>query len=134
MDQQAPRLCEGILNGSRRIATTIESLKGYGSGGNKGPASEVDINEVIRTTATLLWYFSHNATSRFTLGLNEEIPSVKGDRYQLEQLFINLLMNAFQSLESKLAAVTVKSSYDTSIGMVVITVEDEGRGMTPEVL
>ncbi len=46
----------------------------------------------------------------FTLGLNEELPSVKGDRYQLEQLFINLLMNAFQSIESKLAAATVKTA------------------------
>jgi signal transduction histidine kinase len=62
-----------------------------------------------------------------------EMPCVMGDRTQLQQVFINLITNAIDAMESVLdrqRTLTIKST--TENGKVFIAVEDSGIGIAPK--
>jgi len=65
------------------------------------------------------------------------LPLIQGDRYQLTQLFTNLLINAYEAMEGR-GRITISagevSIYDGADGRpaVLVEVTDEGPGMAPE--
>ena len=69
------------------------------------------------------------STDRFTLSNTEGLTRIRGNFQKLEQVIINLVTNACQSLESRSKAIRLATRHDQEAGMVVIRVEDEGRGI-----
>jgi signal transduction histidine kinase/ABC-type phosphate/phosphonate transport system substrate-binding protein len=65
-----------------------------------------------------------------------EIPAVDADEARLSQLFLNLLLNAVQSMDPADASYNVLrvAAYTGEEGEVVVEVQDSGRGLTPEAL
>ena len=59
-----------------------------------------------------------------------EVPQVTGSRSALAQVFINLITNAAQALRR---GGTIRLGLHAGDGHVLVTVADEGEGMTPEV-
>ena len=51
---------------------------------------------------------------------------------QLEQVLINLITNSCQALENKEKHIIVSTSYDKDSNRVIISVRDEGEGISPE--
>jgi signal transduction histidine kinase len=58
---------------------------------------------------------------------------VRGNGQQLEQVFINLILNALQALPHRDAGVRISASLEPEGEFVRVSVEDEGQGMTGEV-
>jgi signal transduction histidine kinase len=73
------------------------------------------------------------------LDLDNELPPIKGDRNRLEQVFLNLIMNARDALDEQqeLAGQDVEKvlriSSKTAGDRVVVTVSDTGLGMSEAV-
>ena len=64
----------------------------------------------------------------------EDLPSAQGKPQQIEQVIINLIMNALQALPGKNAGVTVTTAADIDASAITITICDEGKGMPREIL
>ena len=95
--------------------------------------SQVDINKVIEAALTMLQNQIRKHTDTFQCILAENLPPVTGSFQQLEQVIVNLIMNALQSLPGRDSGVYISTSYVKSIDQIVITVLDEGKGMSDEV-
>ena len=65
------------------------------------------------------------------LQLDDELPPVRGDANQLEQLLLALVMNAIDAMPHE-GTLTIRTS--ASRDRVVITVEDDGTGIPQEIL
>ena len=68
---------------------------------------------------------------RVLLRISPELPPVHGDRVQVQQVVLNLLLNAFDALESRSSldrVVVVEATHD-SAGMVRVAVRDRGMGL-----
>ena len=103
----------------------------YFVGYNKnGRHAELDVNKLIRNAASILWHHIHKHTDNFQMVLPDEILPAWGNGQQIEQVIINLLMNALQSLPDKQCGVCITSSSDPAAGEIIITVRDEGEGMS----
>ncbi len=61
----------------------------------RGEPTPLDLNDVIRKTATL---FGTDAKVEIVLALDEGVPRVKADAEQLRQVFLNLAINAVQAM------------------------------------
>ncbi|WP_345816986.1 ATP-binding protein (plasmid) [Paraburkholderia sp. PREW-6R] len=71
-----------------------------------------------------------------TLDIDGDLPPVRGDRVQLQQVFLNLLLNAFDAMSNlppldRVVALTLRPE---NIGMVCIAVRDRGPGLTSDKL
>ncbi len=131
---EIPEMLAGVVDGARRIRDIIGNLKSYSRQGVILPDSPVDLNRVISLAMALLNHHINRLTDRFHLELAEAIPMVKGSPQQLEQVVVNLVMNALQSLESKDRGVWITTAYDPVRQVVSMTVRDEGAGIPAELL
>jgi signal transduction histidine kinase len=89
----------------------------------------VDIQQVLEATLMIL----HNQIQKFTdvctLEVPDALPRVRGNSQQLEQVFINILMNALEALPERTKGVYICASYDANTGLLSVDIRDEGRGI-----
>src|SRR5712691_521314 len=94
---------------------------------------ELDINEIIQEVAILV----RNEVTRNRISLRTDLapdlPRVLGDRVQLQQVLINLVMNgidALRTLTDRSRELLMKSAKNPD--GVLIQVQDSGPGLDPE--
>jgi PAS domain S-box-containing protein len=128
-----PQHIASITANSRRIEGIIKNLRDFAQKGAANMTYQIDINTVVSLSASIINTQVKLHTRNFKLSLKEGLPAVRGNPQQLEQVIINLIMNAIQSLPDRERKVLVSTSFDAAAGTVRITVEDEGEGMPKEV-
>lgn len=89
----------------------------------------LDVNGVVREVVALSALDSDLGRDRIRLELAEDLPTVRGDRIQIQQVVLNLLRNAVEAdPEGSIALRTVR----TGARHVSVQVEDHGKGIRPE--
>ncbi len=63
--------------------------------------------------------------------LAPDLPNVSGDPGQLQQIFLNLIINAFEAMPQG-GTVTISSSVEQGTALVVVTITDTGPGISDE--
>ena len=92
----------------------------------------VDINTIVKHTVRLRALASRSSGIEVHMRLDESNPQVRGDEQKLQQVLLNLLVNAEAAMEgAKLRHLTVMTQRKQS--MVRIVVSDTGHGMQPAV-
>ncbi|BCF92913.1 ATP-binding protein [Paraburkholderia sp. PGU16] len=102
----------------------------------KGMPSEhtaIDINDVIEEVVGIVRRDIERQRGKFRLILAPGLPLVVGDRVQLQQVIINLVLNGIQAMSTTTAnkEITVVSQRDAG-GNVVVSVRDSGPGIAAE--
>jgi signal transduction histidine kinase len=93
----------------------------------------VDVNEVIREMVSLMSSEAVRRAISIRTELAPELPKVIADRVQLQQVFMNLMLNGIDAINEVNAAgdLTIKSQRNPD-GQVLISVSDTGIGLPPE--
>lgn len=92
----------------------------------------VDINGSIEEIVTLVFGESRNGVARVELALDRSIARVMGEQTGLEQVMVNLLMNARDAAADR---IKIETGADPSEpGWIRIVVSDNGSGAPPEVI
>ncbi|MFL9911743.1 PAS domain-containing sensor histidine kinase [Paraburkholderia sp. RL17-337-BIB-A] len=96
----------------------------------------LDLTGVMRDVVSLVHSDAIVRGIRVTLDIDATMPLVRGDRVQLQQVMLNLLLNAFDAMNEvppvdRVVCVTLKSADN---GMVLIAVRDRGHGLTADKL
>ncbi|WP_429358713.1 PAS domain-containing sensor histidine kinase [Paraburkholderia sp. GAS32] len=91
---------------------------------------------VIRDVVLLVHSDAIVRGMRVTLDIDGDLPPVRGDKVQLQQVILNLLLNAFDAMSNvspldRVVSVTLRSGNN---GMVCIAVRDRGHGLTSDKL
>jgi C4-dicarboxylate-specific signal transduction histidine kinase len=93
----------------------------------------VDLNEIIREMRLLL----HSEATQFAVSIRTELaaglPQVMGDRVQLQQVLMNLMMNSIDAMKEvdRMRELTIQSQSGED-GQVLISVSDTGVGLPPQ--
>jgi signal transduction histidine kinase/streptogramin lyase len=93
----------------------------------------VDLNEIVREMVLLF----HSEATQFAVSVRTELaadlPPVMGDRVQLQQVLMNLMMNSIDAMKEVDGAreLTVQSQRGED-GQVLISVSDTGVGLPPQ--
>jgi PAS domain S-box-containing protein len=96
--------------------------------------SAVDVNQVVEDVNCLLDSDTIVRDITVTLDLAEDLPPVSGDTTQLQQVTLNLMMNACQAMSGQEAnhrTLVVRTASQDGSG-VEVAVEDNGPGVDPE--
>ena len=95
----------------------------------------LDLNEILHE---VVWLLRNDAMIRkvgIELQLDPDLPAVGGDRIQLQQVVMNLLLNAFDAIgESSSENRTVLVETSQHDAEIQVTVRDSGAGITPDTL
>jgi signal transduction histidine kinase len=93
----------------------------------------VDVNEVIREMIVLLHSEATQSAVAVRTELAADLPQVMGDRVQLQQVLMNLLLNSIDAMKNVEGTreLTIQS-HRTDNGQVLISVSDTGVGLPPQ--
>lgn len=118
------------LEGVDRVCKIVSDLKDFSRQGQIDSWAVVDVQVGLESTLNIVWneikYKAHVVKSYGELPLIECIPS------QLNQVFMNLLVNAAQSIEGKDGIITI--STECVDDQVIISIGDNGAGIPEAVL
>ncbi len=92
---------------------------------------ELDINEILREVLGFLEREALFRNVKLVQDLTDGLPSIESDRGQLQQVFMNLLNNAMAAVSDN---GRIRLGTRLEKDMVVVEVEDNGTGMSREVL
>jgi PAS domain S-box-containing protein len=125
--QELSDATSAILRSVKRGAEIIDRLRSLSRKTN--PERElVDVNQVIREIGALLQSEARMSSVAVRMELAEEAPRVAGDRVQLQQVVMNLMLNALESMKEKGGDLVVRSELRKT-GEVLISVSDTGVGL-----
>lgn len=120
---------DGILNGANRIQKIVRSLTHFARNDSGNLNQEVSIKSVIDNARLIAGNLIKNSTDNFSVEYVGEIPPVKGNSQQLEQVLINVINNACQALHSKEEEIKIIVEFDSSRNRVTMIIRDEGEGI-----
>jgi signal transduction histidine kinase len=92
----------------------------------------LSINEVVKKSTEVIKPELLRAKVRLKLDLASSLPPVFGDNIQLQQVFLNLILNGIQAMPQG-GDMTITTRIDPSQNMVSIEIEDTGEGIPPDV-
>jgi hypothetical protein len=127
-----PKLLSGIIEGGQRIRNILNELRKFAREEKAPLDQQVSVNQVLEKSIAMLQNQIRNHTSHFHFAPDPQDSCIRGSLQQLEQVVINLVMNALQSLPDRESGVSVSLYREQPGQQVVIEVRDEGLGMTPE--
>jgi PAS domain S-box-containing protein len=120
-------------DGAERIRHIVRDLRDFSHQG-VDELIPADINECLDSTANIAW-----TMMKHSVVLEKhycELPPVRCYPTQLKQVFMNLLVNAFQAIEEKLAGASgtgqIEIRTEERDGGVSISIRDTGAGIGPE--
>jgi signal transduction histidine kinase len=133
MRRTVPPLIRQIGDGARRIERIILDLKDFAR-----PRSRVteryELNDVVHRALRLLTHVIQRRTDHFQVELGPDLPPLSGDSQQVEQVVVNLVINALEALPDRTGAVKVTTRFDAETDTAVLEVRDDGVGIPREQL
>jgi two-component system NtrC family sensor kinase len=104
----------------------------------KGPADvdELDLNDIVQRTAMLVGYELKLRDIKLETTLDPGVPTVLGDRYQIQQVVVNLVTNAIHAVQANPPDRVRRIGLVTAVedGDVLLKVSDSGAGIPEEVV
>lgn len=130
--QELPLMLDEMQDGSRRIKRIVEDLKDFARQDDAALLEPLDLNQVAQAAVRLVDRSLRSATNRFEASYTEPLPLVRGNSQRIEQVLVNLLLNACQALSDPSRGIFLRTFSDPAANTVGIQVRDEGCGIAPE--
>ncbi len=124
--------CATIERNTELISKVVHDLRSYSLGERYEFNSDVNINQVINNAISTVRAYGRYGDMQVIVETEADLPLIYGSRHQLEQVVINLLLNALQALPDSTGTVTIASSLKPESSQVVITISDQGSGIAPK--
>ena len=120
-------LVDDMAHGSERIKSIVEGLRAFTKKDEGLLVDNVDINTLVEATTRLVYKEVHKR-AEIELDLVEDLPTFQGNAQKIEQVLVNLIVNASQAIpEDRKGHITVRTMLER--GNIVVQVADNGSGM-----
>jgi polar amino acid transport system substrate-binding protein len=132
MRQEIPRMLEEMQEGAMRIKRIVNDLKDFARREEGAAKALIDVGDCSRKAVRLVEATIRKHTDHFSARYEEDLPLVWGNSQRIEQVVVNLVINACQALPDRNRAIEVTTRHDVEAGRVILCVRDEGTGIPPE--
>jgi two-component system NtrC family sensor kinase len=134
LDDVTRRDLDAIHNAADRAARIVRNLQTFARKRHT-TRTTVELNQVVRETLALRAYEQRAANVVIVQALAAGLPPIFADPHQIQQILLNLIINAEQAMLSAHGRGTLilRSWHDPERDAVVLEVNDDGAGMPDEV-
>jgi signal transduction histidine kinase len=131
---QAKAALQRIVSNGHRAGAVIENIRVLFKRDARTRTS-VDVNNVIREALALVRGELQTHRIAVQAEYNQSFPRIEGNQIQLQQVLVNLIMNAIESMatENGERVLSLRSNVHDS-GSLIVSVEDTGKGVEPSAI
>jgi PAS domain S-box-containing protein len=129
---QVAEALQAIVGNDRRASQVIERLRAL-LRKEEAAHEPVDLNELVGDSLRLLRSDLESRGVRASTALRRALPRVGGDRVQLQQVLLNLILNGCEAMDERPPPRPLELRTDLGAdGWVCVEVADRGPGIVPE--
>lgn len=125
-------LLENIVESAQRIRTIVSDLRYFASEDKRSERETIDFNQIVRASLPFVERIISDSTLHFSIAYSPKPLFIHCMPKRLEQVVINLLQNACQALPNKNAGIEVSLTHDRKNRLQILTIKDEGCGISAE--
>jgi signal transduction histidine kinase len=126
-------LLDNVQHGSRQIKSIVKDLKVFSKPDQDKAIEKIDLKPMFEKVVAFCNSNIRNTVKTFNVNIPKKLPEMLIDRKPLEQILINLLINAANAFDKPVSENSrvdlVVSMKDSKEGQLIIEVSDNGRGM-----
>ena len=124
--EKAQNIMEKVIHETDRATAITKRLSSFAKP-SKGLLSEdININDEMDEVLALVGYELKLDKVEIEKDINKELPTITGDKKQLQEVFFNLIRNAAQAIEERGRIVIRAKQHD---GKILVEIEDTGHGI-----
>lgn len=121
-----------ISTETARVGRIVSDLLAF-SRRSKPQRAPADLNKIVRATLNLTQHKLKLLSTEILLDLQETLPQVECDSSQMQQVVLNLVLNAAQAMQPKSGGtLTIRTRLVDQGTNVELSVQDTGEGIAPE--
>ena len=126
--RKAQDALQNVVAAGRRASDIITSIRAM-FGRDTQQRAPTDVNRLIRTVLGLVYMDLRKHSIESQIVLSEQLPFVVGNEIQLQQVILNLLMNAIDAMKSEERRVLSVKSEIVEKNFVRVSIADTGSGV-----
>lgn len=131
--ENLPRLISDMEMAANRVARIVSGLKGFARKSNPAEKSNISVNVAVNNAARLADATLKKSKATMALDLAPDPPVLRANMQNIEQIVLNLIINALESIGHDHGEVGISTKWVQANNTIVIKVTDNGRGVNPAV-
>jgi len=129
--ERAQATATRIEQDANRAAAVINSLQSFYRTGTPAERHIVDLKEIIGEMTVLLRVEADRHSIKIHPELEADMPKILANRVQLQQVFMNLMLNAIEAMKDTGGELTIKSHANPE-DRLIVSISDTGIGLPAE--
>ncbi|MFC1839517.1 PAS domain S-box protein [Thermodesulfobacteriota bacterium] len=131
IDKKLKTLLSDMRAATARIANIVKKLKDFARPSDIDDKQPVQINDAVENAVRLAQTTLRKSGIEPEVTLSEKLPLIQGDPGSIEQIVLNLLINAFEAVDPDKGKINLTTGVTKGDAGVYISVADNGRGINP---
>jgi CheY-like chemotaxis protein len=115
---------------AHRVAKTVSDLKNFSRQSNVVEKTPLQVNSAVKNAMRLAQTTLRTSAVEVNLKLGENLPDIDGNLQSIEQIILNILINAVQAIDHDQGKIDVTTGFRNKDGRVYIRITDNGRGIS----
>ncbi len=134
IEQRIPKLLDDTADGADRVRGIVLSLRDFSGKGSPEMHDSININQASRRAIGLVQNLIKKTKTDFQQSYKEDLPEFTGNLQRIEQVIVNLLVNACQAMENINKPIELSTGWDKDNEEVYMELYDKGVGINDEII
>ena len=118
---------------AKRVATIVTGLKSFSRFSAQSEKMPLNINLAVDNAIRLSQSTLRKLNVEIELDLENDLPVLSGNLQNIEQVILNLIINAAQAIEHDCGIIRISTLFQPQDGDIRISVSDNGKGVNPAI-
>jgi signal transduction histidine kinase len=131
LEQNLLQLIGDIEMAAGRVAKIVTDLKNFSRLSGAAEKQPISVNEAVANALRLVNTTVRNAGVTIEKQLTEGLPSIIANLQNIEQIIVNILINAVQAIDHSQGKIRIETGIRPADGRLHLSIADNGRGVDP---
>jgi signal transduction histidine kinase/ActR/RegA family two-component response regulator len=133
LEDNLPQLVADMDMAANRVAKIVSDLKNFSKQSNVAEKSALQVNTAVKNALRLAQTTIRKSGVQIELELGEDLPLMLGNLQSIEQIILNIIINAIQAIDHENGVIRIRSGFQQMDGRILIAISDNGRGISAAV-
>jgi signal transduction histidine kinase len=133
LEDNLPQLVADMDLAANRVAKIVSDLKNFSKQSNVAEKSAIQMNIAIKNALRLAQTTLRKSGVQIELELSDDLPLIQGNLQSIEQIILNIVINAIQAIDHNRGLIRIRSVFHKRNSLILVAISDNGRGISAAV-